>query len=379
MSMHEKDRGQEGFSLGSPELRSVGPVAFTPDGVLFVADNVQAEILAFDLSSDDRKTGVVEIDGLDERLAAFLGCAVDDVHVRDLAVHPLSRALYLSVMRGAGESAVPLVIRVGDGGELSQSVAEDVRYARMRIDDAPAADDEREEASVTADSDPAGEWMDVPQVGITLRITRASLRGTTVTDLAFVNGELLVAGASNEEFVSTLRRIPFPFRGEAQASSLEIFHVSHGAYETHSPIRAFVPYGGGTGIVASYTCTPLVHFPLSDLTGQGTRAVGRTVADLGAASSPLDIVSFTQGGDEYLLVSNARLPLMKIACKDIDAQEALTEPRESPELLREPAGVPLRGLPHEGVSRMAVTDGHVLMLQRDDSGLHLRAHSTASP
>ena len=63
--------------------------------------------------------------------------------------------------------------------------------------------------------------------------------------MAYVDGTLVVAGMSNEEFSSTLRRIPFPFTGEVSDNNLEIFHVSHGKWETAAPIRTFVPYDGG--------------------------------------------------------------------------------------------------------------------------------------
>jgi hypothetical protein len=115
-----------------------------------------------------------------------------------------------------------------------------------------------------------------------------------------------------------------------------------------------------------------VHFPLSDLTAGG-HAKGRTVAELGAGNQPLDIVSFQQGGAEHLLVSHTAHPLMKIACADIDRQEALTEPKE-------PAGVP-RTLPDlAGVSLMAnLDDDHILAVQADESGArHLRSLKTAS-
>src|SRR5205807_2241410 len=111
----------------------------------------------------------------------------------------------------------------------------------------------------------------------------------------------------NEEFASTLRRIAFPFTGAAVSNSLEIFHVSHAKYETHSPIRNFVPYGQDA-ILASYTCTPLVTFSLHDLT-PGAQVKGKTVAELGAGNTPLDMIAFTRDGEEFLLVSNARHPL----------------------------------------------------------------------
>ena len=34
----------------------------------------------------------------------------------------------------------------------------------------------------------------------------------TITDMAYVNGNLLVAGLSNEEWSSSLRSIPYPFK-----------------------------------------------------------------------------------------------------------------------------------------------------------------------
>jgi hypothetical protein len=190
--------------------------------------------------------------------------------------------------------------------------------------------------------------------------------------MAYTGGALLVAGLSNEEFSSRLRRIPFPFGDEVAGSSLEIFHVSHGKWETAAPIRAFVPYDGGASILASYTCTPVVHFPLTDLT-DGAKAVGRTVAELGAVNQPLDMVSFRQEGQEYLLVANTAHGLVKIACRDIDAQSPLTEPKE-------PVGVPRETKDLQGIRRLANLNGsHVLVLQSDDAGhQHLRSLKTAS-
>ena len=165
--------------------------------------------------------------------------------------------------------------------------------------------------------------------------------------MAYVGGALLVAGLSNEEFSSKLRRIPFPFSDEVTGSSLEIFHVSHGKWETAAPIRTFVPYDGGASILASYTCTPVVHFPLADLT-HGAKAVGRTVAELGAMNQPLDMVSFAQDGEEYLLVANTAHGLVKIACRDIDGQSPLTEPQGAGRRAQGdqgPAGYPPPGQP----------------------------------
>src|SRR6202012_3351931 len=114
-------------------------------------------------------------------------------------------------------------------------------------------------------------------------------------------------------------------------------------------------------ILASYTCTPVVHFPLADLT-DGAKAVGRTVAELGAVNQPLDMVSFVQDGEEHLLVANSAHGLVKIACRDIDSQAPLTEPQQ-------PVGVPRETKDLQGIRRLANLGGtHVLALQPDDGG-----------
>jgi hypothetical protein len=367
VSKIETRASRYGLETGTPKLQSVGPIAFGPDGILFVADNVGARVFALEIADDEPAAGPVGLEDLDTRLAAFLGCPREEVSIRDLAVHPATEAVYLSVLRGSGDAAVPLLVRLGAGGELQEVPLDGIAYAQTEIDDAPAADDERLDARVVADGESDGEVMEVR--GITIRVAREPLRTNTVTDLAYVDGSLLVAGASNEEFVSTLRRIPFPFASSGETTSLEIFHVSHGKYETHSPIRSFVPYEAGASILATYTCTPVVHFSVGDL-APGHQAKGRTVAELGAMNTPIDMVSYRRDGDEYLLVSNTRHPLFKIACSDIDGQEPLTTPKE-------PVGVPREALPHEGVSRMAAVNGHVLMLQRDANGVHLRSYDTA--
>src|SRR5258708_11723641 len=105
----------------SAQLKSTGPITFSPDGVLFVADNVYATITAFDLRSDTTPArGSYNVEELDTRLGAWLGCPREDVFIRDVAVHPRSGRVYLSVMRGAGSSGVPLIVTVAPDGSLAE-------------------------------------------------------------------------------------------------------------------------------------------------------------------------------------------------------------------------------------------------------------------
>lgn len=360
-----------GLSTGTPHLASVGPITFGPDGILFVADNAATTIFAIELGDGadaPSDTTPVEVADLDTRVASLLGVDREDVRIGGIAVHPGSRAVYLSVTRGNGDAAVPALIRVADGQPTEVDLV-DVPFAQLTLDDAPAADDNRLDVHLATSAED-GEAMEYN--GVTLYLNRVALRTSTITDLAWIDGELLVAGASNEEFTSTLRRVPFPFGDDVAASSLEIFHVSHGKYETASPIRTFIPFDGNTSVLASYTCTPVVHFRLADLQA-GDKASGRTVAELGAMNQPLDMVAYQRDGAEYLLVSNSRHPLLKIPAAAIADQPALTTPTE-------PVGVPREELGHAGVSLMAnLGPSQVLMLQRDELGhLALHTYDTAS-
>ena len=54
---------------------------------------------------------------------------------------------------------------------------------------------------------PGESHLDVP----------SPVAASTITDLAWVDGVAVVAGLSNEEFTSRLRRVPYPFDGSARA------------------------------------------------------------------------------------------------------------------------------------------------------------------
>ncbi len=349
-----------GLSVGTPAIKSVGSLAFGPEGILFVGDNVGAAIYAIDPGDSGESGGAapVDLENLDASLAAYLGCSREDVQIKDMAVHPTSNSVYLSVMRGSGDDAVPVIARVDTNGEISDVAWEGIPFSETVIEDAADPDDPR-------------------------LVSREALRTVTITDMSYVDGLLMVAGTSNEEFSSTLRRIPFPFNGHKKSNSLEIFHVSHGQYETAAPIRAFVPYQGNRSILASYTCTPVVQFSLGEFEAN-KHVHGKTVAELGAHNKPLDLISYEHDGGEYLLVCNDRHPLIKVACADIDGQDGLTEPNRDMDSspanpVTPPNGVPRQLLPHPGVKKMARLNGSgVLMLQQDEDGSsHLHTYAVA--
>jgi hypothetical protein len=144
----------------------------------------------------------------------------------------------------------------------------------------------------------------------------AQRRSLAITELQYSAGQLIVAGLSNENFSSTLRVIPFPFQADPgnKGAAVEIYHTSHFAYETNAPVRTMVPYtsGGERFLLAAYTCTPLVKLRMSDLK-DGAHITGETLAELGRHSSPVDMILYQRGGQDFLLVANTLHGVLRLS------------------------------------------------------------------
>lgn len=268
-------------------FESIGTMAFAPDGVLFAADTQAAAIYALDLgaAASSGTPGAKDVPAIDQKIAALLGTDAASITVGDMAVHPKTHHVYFSVTRAQGAGAAPALVRLDGAGTLAVVPFDSVKSAKATLPNAPVAT--------------PGE--------------RRNPRAQSITDMAFVGGKLYVAGLSNEEFASKLRAVPYPFSSVEAGTSVEIYHGSHGAIETRSPVYAFVPYdvAGTPHIIAGYLCTPLVKFPVSSLM-QGGKVRGTTIAELGAGNRPIDMIVYTQGGQDYLLMSNTNRGVMKI-------------------------------------------------------------------
>ena len=75
-------------------------------------------------------------------------------------------------------------------------------------------------------------------------------------------------------------------------------------------------------LLASYTCTPLVLFPIDELEG-GKHLKGRTIAELGSGNSPLDIITVKKGNEVKFYMSNTNRPVMRIKLSDISNFEGV--------------------------------------------------------
>ena len=331
-----------GLTSGKADIKSAGPLAFGPDGILFVGDSMQASIFAIETEDTKSASSAAQVDirGINEKIAALVGTSADQVLVNDVKVNPASKNIYLSASRGRGPDAIPLLLRVDGTGKIEVLSLDHVKYAVVTLPDPPESK--------------AGE---------------RNPRMDTITQIAYVGGNLLVAGLSNEEFSSNLRTIPFPFRGAAKGASVEIFHGSHKRYETNSPIRTFVPYtiGHEQFILAAYTCTPLVKIPVSELK-PGNKVKGTTIAELGFGNRPMDMLTYRKDGHDFLLMANSKRGVMKLSTEHLDTYQPITTPVE------ETAGVPYQTIKElQGVQHLEkFDDSKALILASAGSSMELK-------
>ncbi|HKS05504.1 MAG TPA: hypothetical protein VJR92_04250 [Gemmatimonadaceae bacterium] len=286
-----------GMTRGNVEFKSLGAMTFGPNNVLFVGDHLNGNVLALQIDDKAAGSGAVEVAGIDAKVAQALGTTVDQIAIEDMAVHPASHNVYLTVRRGAGADMTYALLRV-------------TRNATRPIEEVSLADVKFSTAPISNPS---------PNPG--------NARARTITDIAYADGQVWVAGLSNEQFASAFRRIAYPFSAAHETSTLQIYHVSHRASETRSPIMTFAPLKANNALymIAGYTCTPLVTFDATALKN-GQHVNGRTVAELGAGNQPSDITTFTAGGREYVLVANSRYGMMKLSAGDFVSGAPLTTP-----------------------------------------------------
>ncbi|MFI5460862.1 MAG: hypothetical protein ACHRXM_36085, partial [Isosphaerales bacterium] len=327
---------------GTPDLKSAGPLAFGPDGILFVGDTKGAALFAIDtgdraLVADKRPVNVKDVA---LKIAALLGTTSKQIMINDLAVNPRSGNVYLSLSRGRGPDATPLLVRLSADGKPEEVPLENIHFAKADIPNAP---------SPTATG------------------RGPSRRSESITDLAFADGRVFVAGLSNEEFSSRLIAIPYPFTSDGfDGAAVEIYHGSHGRFETKSPIRTFVTYRiqNEPYMLAAYTCTPLVKVPVADLKA-GAHIRGTTIAELGNHNRPLDMIVYRKDGKDFLLAANSDRGVMKIAMEGAGAAPGIVAP------VRDKKGLGYETISAlKGVQQMDQLDEHraVLLVKTDPDG-----------
>lgn len=326
----------KGFRVGTPEIRSISALTFAPNGTLFIGDSKSASVYAVDIrDAKAAKASAYTLSGIDQQIAAALGTTKENITITDMAVNPVSKKLYFSVQTADGS---PVVLRL-EGGTLTAVALKEVPFAVTALNNV-AAEDAKDQRG-------------------------RSLRLNTISDMGFSDGKLMVSGLSNKEFSSSFRTIPFPFTGKQDEASLELYHTSHGRYETTSPIRTFTTttIAGKSYLVAAYTCTPLVLFPMDELKA-GSHVKGRTVAEMGNQNTPMDMIVLHEKSGSSLVMANTNRPAAKVDHKSLEAFQGTLTAR-----IPGTGGVAFKQLPFDKVVRLAkLDDSRAVVLQKKSDG-----------
>jgi hypothetical protein len=336
---------QYGLDKGTPDIQSADVLAFGPDGVLFVGDTRSAAIFAVQTGelSGNPDEAEFNVEGLNVRIAEALGASSQSLQVNDIAVSPLTGNVFVAVTADDR----PALVRISGDSEVSEFSLEDVSFARAELPNPPP--------------DRVIEGGRRPR----------NYRPDSITDLAYAETQLLVSGTSSD-IKSSVWTFAFPFSEFDAGSTLEIYHGAHGREEDAAAMRTFVPFtiGGEPNLLASYVCTPLVKFPLSELQS-GERVRGTTVAELGNRNRPLDMIVYQKDGKDFLLLINSARGTMKISTQDIEENAGINERIE---------GGGTAGQPYEtiedlqGAVQLArLNDAHaVVVLQNENGPMNLR-------
>jgi hypothetical protein len=269
------------MNASAAEIKSISRLAVGPGNVLFVADWKAARVHAITLpEAPQRPTGTAfNILDLETLLSKQVGGA--KVTVEDMVTRPGTAEVYVAISYGAAKTPALIV------------VTHDQKARRVDLKAAKSTSIELQDAPTSSYK----FWNETPQ------------RSFTVTNMKWRNGEIFIAGLSNQDFASTLRRVKYPFDGQQSTTSVEIYHTGHNLIETRAPIRAmsFATLGGKPHLVAAYTCTPIVTIPLEDLK-DGAHIRGKTIAELGYGNTPADMIAYSKAeqgkSEDFLLLVN---------------------------------------------------------------------------
>lgn len=326
-------------------ILSATKLAFGDATTLFVADWKGARIHGLTLPPAAPALGKpFNLKDVQAPIARALNVSPQRLRFEDMAVQPGSERVFVSLsVVGRHGPARPALVAIDADGRISVMDLQRLSDRSTRLVDEPSPD--------------TRFWRDIPAQSL------------TVTDMTVHEHRLYVAGLSDRRFASTLRVYDLPLGASAQVTTMEMYHPVHDEIETRAPIRTMrvVTIDGVPTLLAAYTCTPLVAIPLSDLK-DGAHIVAKTIGELGWGNEPTDMVSFSSGGSDYVMIANSSraadlIPLSGVA--EGMKRPGLNTPIKWP---TEPlAGVRATMAPLGAVTRLDNQDANLFVaLRRDD-------------
>lgn len=192
----------------SDNMKSVSTIAFH-NNVLFVGDSESASIHAYELKDSSFTSqknvdigraqtfeGSILVKNINKKLADLMGSELADVKIRDMAVHKASQQVFLAV-ETAGSDNQPSIFKVNNG-KIEHLNLSQYKHSSFKLNEKPKSSSKLEFGQKEKE--------------------------LTITDIDYHKGEIFVSGLGSGTFASKIRRIKYPFTGNSQTASVEIWH-----------------------------------------------------------------------------------------------------------------------------------------------------------
>ncbi len=202
------------------DIKFAGALEFADDGTLFVGDNYNGAIYAFEMPVNGRSGQIApsSVANIDAKIAELLGVGVGALEINDMAAHPVSNDLYISVSRIGNFASQPAIIQVTQDQQINLVDLGALAYQKQALTEFP-------EGETTFGVRGMGPGK--PPLTRDIAKGEIALRTLAIMDMEFYNGELFVAGVAHDDFLSSLRRVSYPFDGTQSITNVDMYHVTH--------------------------------------------------------------------------------------------------------------------------------------------------------
>ena len=128
----------------SVDMKFAGALTFSDDGVLFVGDNHSGAIYAFEIPGEEPsgQTVPVSIRNIDAKIAELLGVRSGAVEINDMAVHPVSNEIYISITRIESFASQPAIVKISTDQNISVLDTSSLAFQKQLLTEFPQGDTE---------------------------------------------------------------------------------------------------------------------------------------------------------------------------------------------------------------------------------------------
>ena len=112
--------GTSALADSALDIKFAGALEFADDGTLFVGDNYNGAIYAFEMPGEASDAQIMpsSIANIDAKIAELLGVGAGAIEINDIAAHPVSNDVYISVTRIGNLVSQPAIVAVSQDQSL---------------------------------------------------------------------------------------------------------------------------------------------------------------------------------------------------------------------------------------------------------------------